>query len=312
MIGVISCPGGTRQKLRGWSRNLGKDSRQKKERLLTAIQELDKKGDSTGLDDDEWAYRYHLEDQLLQIYRLEEEYWRQRGRIRWALQGDANTAYFHAIANGKRCRCNISSLTKPDGTVITGKTELQEHIYDYYRELLGSTTQRLCGLAANTWATQGRVSQADNDGLALTFTEEELEAIMKDMKSDTAPGPDGFPVPFFKKCWPLVKHGILHILNDFILGRIDISRLNFGVLTLIPKVQGAENISQFRPIALINVVFKIISKAFASRLDPIANRVISPNQTAFIKGRYILDGALALHEIVHELKSKKLGASCLS
>jgi hypothetical protein len=61
-----------------------------------------------------------------------------------------------------------------------------------------------------------------------------------------------------------------------VLGRIDISRLNFGILALIPKVPGADLVSQFRPIALINVVFKIISKAYASRLDPVANKIISP------------------------------------
>ena len=88
-----------------------------------------------------------------------------------------------------------------------------------------------------------QASQTDNDQLAVTFSELDLESIIKEMKLDTAPGPDGFPVPLFKKCWPLVKHGVLHVLNDFILGTIDISRLNFGVLTLIPKVQGAESIS---------------------------------------------------------------------
>jgi hypothetical protein len=65
------------------------------------------------------------------------------------------------------------------------------------------------------------------------------------------------------------------------------------------------------PIALINVVFKIVSKAFALKLDPISHRVISPNQTAFIKGRFILDGALVLQEIIHELKREKLGGSLL-
>jgi hypothetical protein len=103
----------------------------------------------------------------------------------------------------------------------------------------------------------------------------------------------------------LIKHGILHILNDFILGRIDVARLNFGVISLIPKVPGANKITQFRPIALINVVFKIVSKAFASKLDPTAHRIISQNQIAFIKGIFILDGALALQEIIHEMKSKK-------
>jgi hypothetical protein len=78
-------------------------------------------------------------------------------------------------------------------------------------------------------------------------------------------------------------------------------------MSLIPKVLGADQITQFRPISLINVIFKIVSKAYASRLDPVANRIISPNQTVFIKGRNILYGPLSLIEIVHELRSKKLG-----
>ncbi|KAK1648520.1 hypothetical protein QYE76_066325 [Lolium multiflorum] len=96
---------------------------------------------------------------------------------------------------------------------------------------------------------------------------------------------------FFKKLRPLVKLGILHILNDFILGRIDIARLNREFSRLSLKSQ-RDKITQFRPIALINVVFKIVSKALATKLDPIANRIISPNQPAFIKGRVLGQRAL--------------------
>jgi hypothetical protein len=73
-----------------------------------------------------------------------------------------------------------------------------------------------------------------------------------------------------------VKQGVLHILNDFVLGHIDVSRLNFGIMSMIPEVPGVDQISQYRPVAIINVIFKIISKAYASRLDPIANKIIIP------------------------------------
>ena len=63
-------------------------------------------------------------------------------------------------------------------------------------------------------------------------------------------------------------------------------------------------ISQFRPIALINNFAKIPAKGLATRVSPIAHRVISPFQSAFIKGRFILDGVLCLHEIVHDLRTK--------
>ena len=98
---------------------------------------------------------------------------------------------------------------------------------------------------------------------------------------------------------------MFEVCNGFMRGTVDISRLNFGILSLIPKVAGADNIRQFRPIALINVPFKICSKATTTRLVPIAQRIISHTQTAFIRGCNILEGSLALQEIIHELKRTK-------
>jgi hypothetical protein len=147
--------------------------------------------------------------------------------------------------------------------------------------------------------------------MAITFTDRDLDEVLAQTKTETAPGPDDLPVAFFKSFWNLVRPLILGILNDFTLGRVDISRLNFGVLSLLPKVPGADSIKLFRPIALINIIFKFISKAFAICLAPIAHRTISMAQTAFINGRCLLDGALALHEIIDELKVSNLKAVIL-
>jgi hypothetical protein len=115
-------------------------------------------------------------------------------------------------------------------------------------------------------------------------------------------------VAFFLRFWGTLRPLVFQILNDFALGRVDISRLNFGILSLIPKVKEADSIKQFRPIALINVIFKFVSKAYASRLAPLAHRTIDRSQSAFIKGRALHEGVLALHEIAHELRVKRLGA----
>jgi hypothetical protein len=105
-----SLSAGIRQFLKGWGANLGKAEHELKEGILVQIQALDHRADSSGLDDEGWALRYHLEDQLAHLAKVEEEYWRQRSRQKWLLQGDANTAYFHAITNGRRCKCAISRL----------------------------------------------------------------------------------------------------------------------------------------------------------------------------------------------------------
>jgi hypothetical protein len=159
----------------------------------------------------------------------------------------------------------------------------------------------------NLWPAQKRISEEENGELKLTFIAEELEEVLASMKVDSAPGLDGLPVAFFKRFRGTLKGPILHMLNDFALGRVDVSRLNFRILTSIPKVKGADSIKQFRSIALINVIFKFIAKAYAIRLAPLANRTIDRSQTAFIKGRALHEGVLALHEIAHEIHRKKLG-----
>jgi hypothetical protein len=196
--------GGLRQYLRGWSKNIGKEQRVIKSQLLDQIKLLDEEADADGLEEQGWVLRYHLKEQLINIYKLEEEYWRQRGRVRWSLQGDGNTAYFHAVANGCRRKCLISSLNMEAGPIMD-KRLIQEHIYSFYRDLLGSDNPHLCGLAQHAWELSPRVSPEENLHLALTFSEEELTAMVKEMKTDTAPGSDGFPVAFFSALLALSK-----------------------------------------------------------------------------------------------------------
>ena len=74
------------------------------------------------------------------------------------------------------------------------------------------------------------------------------------------------------------------------------------MMSLIPKEEGARNMRKFRPISLINCSFKKNSKVLTLRLSKILDRLISPHQSAFIHGRYIL---VLAHEIVHSAHSKK-------
>jgi hypothetical protein len=87
--------------------------------------------------------------------------------------------------------------------------------------------------------------------------------------------------------------------------------MNFGEIILLPKINEAEKIQQYRPICLLNVSFKIFTKVATIRLNMIADHVVRPSQTVFMQGRNILDGVVTLHEIVHGLHSKKLNGVIL-
>jgi hypothetical protein len=78
--------------------------------------------------------------------------------------------------------------------------------------------------------------------------------------------------------------------------------LNATFLTLIPKEERVTNLKNFRPIALCNVIYKIISKVIALRLKPILPFIISKEQSGYVEGRKIMDSIILVHEIIHSLK----------
>ena len=131
------------------------------------------------------------------------------------------------------------------------------------------------------------------------------------MKHNTAPGPDGFPAEFYQNFWDVIKSDLLQLFACLHVGQLELFRLNFDEIILLPKVNEAEMIQQFRPICLLNVSFKIFTKVATIRLNSVADHVVRPSQTAFMQGRNILDGVAILHETVHELHRKKLNGVIL-
>jgi len=87
------------------------------------------------------------------------------------------------------------------------------------------------GLLESAWAEKGRLDPADNDMLLSPFSLEEVKQTILSMKENTAPDHDGFSVSFYKQCWEFIKDDPMILINDFNLGQLDISRLNYGVIT---------------------------------------------------------------------------------
>ena len=94
------------------------------------------------------------------------------------------------------------------------------------------------------------------------------------------------------------------LVRDFESGSMNVARLNYSIITLIPKEHEATDMKKNRPISLGNCSLKIISKAINNRISPIGNRIISKNQTAFIKGRFILESVVAAQELIHAAHSR--------
>jgi hypothetical protein len=126
----------------------------------------------------------------------------------------------------------------------------------------------------------------DLSSLDRPFSEDEIWQAIRQMPHDKAPGPDGFTGLFFRKCWQTIQHDIIAAINSIYYLRChDLNLINKANIILLPKKEGAEAITDYRPISLIHAVTKIVTKVLALRLQPFMHRLISACQSAFIKKR---------------------------
>jgi hypothetical protein len=195
------------------------------------------------------------------------------------------------------------SLDQANG-IVEGQANLKAYITRFYKDFFGEPEVISFTLEEDRIFDIPQVTHTENGILTTPFTEQEVQEAIFDMEHNKAPGPDGFLAEFYQKFWNTIKGDLMQMFHDLYAGDLPLFSLNFGVITLIPKVQEANVIQQYQPICLLNTCFKIFTKVAANRLNLVADH-ISPTQIAFMQGRNILEGVVILHGIIHELHRKK-------
>ncbi|GJX98275.1 RNA-directed DNA polymerase, eukaryota, reverse transcriptase zinc-binding domain protein [Tanacetum coccineum] len=136
-------------------------------------------------------------------------------------------------------------------------------------------------------------------------TLEEIKEAVWDCGSSKAPGPDGYSFAFVKKYWGTIQKDLYDFVNLFFASCVMPNGANSSFFTLIPKVNNPTLITDFRPISLIGIHYKIIAKILANRLSKVIDQIVSKEQSTFIDGRQILDGPVILSEIIEWYKKRK-------
>ena len=176
---------------------------------------------------------------------------------------------------------------------------------NYYKNLFGFQDKISINLKDDFWEHGDRVTDAHNSILDAPFTEQEINEAVFGSYAEGAPGLDGFPFLFYQQFQDLIKGDLFALFNDWQKGGLDLFRLNFSLLALVPKEVDAIRMEKFRPLAMINCNFKIFSKCATNKFGPICNDLITLNHIAFIKGRYIAERIITTHEIIHSMHSSK-------
>lgn len=132
-----------------------------------------------------------------------------------------------------------------------------------------------------------------------------MEVALKQMHPTKALRADGMSAIFVQKYWDVVGNDIICMVLNMLNSNMSIANINGTNITLISKINNLSKMTEFRPISLSNVVYKLVSKVLATRLKNILPQIISKNQNAFLSERLITDNVLVAFEMMHYLEHKK-------
>ena len=245
-----------------------------------------------------------LQDELEEIYKVESEGAKVRSRTKWFEEGERNTTYFYNLEKVNQAKKNIRKLVINENE-ITMQTEILNELHTFYKNLY---TEQPTTDDSHGFFTAENIPKLDNieqqicEGM---ITENECSEVLKTFKGNKSPGNDGLPIEFYTVFWQDIKQTLIESYNySFENGTLTNSQRQ-AIITLIDKPDKDRRfIENWRPISLLNMDYKILTKCLSYRMTKVLNKLIHHSQFGFLKGRNINDALLTILDIVEHLDLK--------
>ena len=237
-----------------------------------------------------------LKSQLKTIQRVQNEAVKIRSRARWLEEGEKPTKYFLKLESSRAQKNSVNSVYNSDGVEVSSQCEIERAHFDFYRTF--SSREEIDLNLQQELLTNVNLSLAENeiDLCEGNVTLAEITRAVRGLSPGKTPGSDGFPQEFYLKFWDLLGPQLVKLYN-FSLEQGCFSQSMQGSVThLIFKKDDPKLLKNWHPISLLNVDYKICSKALTNRLLQVLPSVIQEDQTCSIQGRTIFDNLALLRD----------------
>ena len=236
---------------------------------------------------------------------VEEDMCHQRSRNCWLRSGEHNTSFFHAKASNRHQQNAIHQIRDSEDTWQEDEGVIGRTFVEYFEQLFTSSQPDVSDKFID--AIHTKVTDRMNSRLLQEFQASEMERTLKQMHPMKAPRPDSMPPLFYRHFWPTISSIVIQTILDFLSHGAAPPKFHETHIVLIPNTKNLERVTDYRPINLCNVAYKIASKAVANMLKMVLQDIVCENQSAFVSERLSTDNLLVAHEIMHHINRKKKG-----
>ena len=212
-----------------------------------------------------------------------------RSRAQWVESGERNTKYFLNLEKRNKTNNVIHKLKTANDNVVTKNIHILSELREFYANLYTSDNVNPTVIfGEGSIGNHTKLESHEADCCDGPLTNIDCISALKSLTNGKSPGSDGLSVDFYKHFWSIIGNCVVESLNysnDNVFLSAEQGR---SIITLIPKPgKDKEYIKNYRPISLLNTDYKICAKVLATRIQLVLSKIISPNQTGFLKNRFI-------------------------
>ncbi|CAH9094512.1 unnamed protein product [Cuscuta epithymum] len=244
------------------------------------------------------------------LCEAETSFYQQKAKAIHILEADKSTKYFHAIVKKNIARNSIASIQMADGNLTTSLDQVGQEFVNFFTTLFGTTIDCL-EPDVLVMGNGPKLDSITREDLVAPISSLEIKNALFDIGNDKAPGPDGYSSAFFKTNWPLIGDEVIMAVKEFFSSGKLLKQVNHTIIALIPKTSHAPTVTDYRPISCTNVIYKVITKILANRINPCLSSIVDPAQGAFVEGRLMFDNIFLAQELVRGYTRKRISPRCM-
>nr|GEW11130.1 RNA-directed DNA polymerase, eukaryota [Tanacetum cinerariifolium] len=287
--------------IREWNNGNRNNAKRAIEKYKEELEALDADIDKGNGSDEIVNKRMEVINSMHHIDKIQAMDMAQKAKIKWSIEGDENSRFFHRVLNKKWSQLNIRGIMV-DGVWTEKPNTVKHEFLQHFRRRFDKPTvsRAYVNMSYLKSITIDQQMELERD-----VSKEELKRTVWDCGTDKSPSLDGFTFGFYRHFWSTIKNDVFEAVKHFFTYG-DISKgCNSSFIALILKIPDANLVKEFRPISLIGSIYKIIAKILVNRLVGVLGDIVNEVQSAFIAERQILDGPFILNEVLQWCKLKK-------
>ena len=270
------------------------EKRRRTQQLLKSIDDLQS---SPNVSPETSTFLKEQRNNLNNIYAQDAKGAYVRSRFQYENEGDSCSSFFFNLEKHKSSSKTLHAIKLNNGTITQDPAKVRNHIHSFYTELYKhapTSTTAQDFLLSNLPSLDSNDSETCDRPISV----DELDQAVKQLNRNKTPGLDGLTCEFYQCFWPLLKNDFYQVLQECIEQKCLPLSIRRAVISLLPKKGDLLEISNWRPVSLLNTDYKILAKVLANRLKSVINDVVQEDQSYSVPDRSIYDNISIIRDSI--------------